>query len=354
MVTGVLDHCQQRGHEQVNFFHYPEVGLKAIVSIHSTVLGPALGGCRMRLYDNEAQALEDVMRLAEGMTYKSALAGMNLGGGKACIIADSNLQDGRTALLHKFGECLNSLNGRYITAEDMGTSVADMQKISEVSKFLTGCAKEAGGSGDPSPWTAQGVFQAILAACDFRFDSENLAGKTVALQGIGHVGYFLAEYLAEAGAQLIVCDPNPANCEKAQKQFNARVVSIAEIYDQVCDIYAPCAIGQTINPSTIGRLKCKIIAGAANNQLSSPDLYQPLITEDITYCPDFAINPGGVISVGAELNAGGWSESWVTAKIREIKSTTLSILKRSQQQGVFPEKVALQLAHERLNAAKAA
>jgi leucine dehydrogenase len=349
----VLEECARRGHEQVVFFNYPEFGLKAIVSIHSTVLGPALGGCRMRFYESESEAIDDVMRLAEGMTYKSAIAGMDLGGGKAGIIADPALSEGRKELFVQFGHCLNNLNGRYITAEDMGTSVDDMLWVRQVSKFVTGGPPAQGGSGDPSPWTALGTFKAIQAACQFRYGSMDLTGKTVSVQGIGHVGRYLAEHLIGAGASLVVSDVNEQAVEKAVAELGVRAVPTGTIYDEQVDIYAPCAVGQTVNPETIGRLKCDIIAGPANNQLSDNSMYTLIEERGMLYCPDFVINSGGVISVGAELRPGGWQESWVTEKVQAIGDTTLRVLEESKQRGRFPELVALELANERISEAAA-
>ena len=292
----VLEECSRRGHEQVVFFHYPEVGLKAIVSIHSTVLGPALGGCRMRLYENESEAIDDVMRLAEGMTYKSALAGMELGGGKACIIADPALSEGRKELFVRFGHCLNNLNGRYYSAEDMGTSVQDMVWVRQVTKFVTGGSPEQGGSGDPSPWTALGAFEAIKATCEFRYGTADLSNRTVSVQGVGHVGGYLVELLTKAGATLIVTDTNE----------------------------------QTLDDS----------------------VYDALESKQILYVPDFAMNSGGVVSVGAELRPGGWDDEWVTAKVETVGETTMNILQQSKERGRFPEVVALELAREKIQAAR--
>lgn len=346
----VFEQISQRGHEQVTFFHYPEVGLKAIVAIHNTALGPALGGCRMRLYDDEHRALEDVLRLSEGMTYKSSIAGLDLGGGKSCLIADPTMQEGRRELFLKFGECLNQLAGRYITAEDMGTSVSDVMIMREVTIYAAGFAQEKGGSGDPSPWTALGVFNAMKAACQRRFGSEQLKGRRVAVQGCGHVGMHLLKLLRDAGAHVIVSDTVDARLHEAKQQFGAEPVDVEKIYDVQCDIYAPCAAGQTVNPETLKRLRCSIIAGAANNQLTDPSVYSMIQERKLLYCPDFVINSGGVISVGGEYVEGGWKKSWVETKVAAIAETTRRILDESDRTGLFPEKVAIQLAKERVKA----
>lgn len=349
----VLAQCDARGHEQVTFFSYPEVGLKLIVGIHDTTLGPGLGGCRMRVYQSEAQALEDVMRLSEGMTYKSALADLPLGGGKSCVIADPKMSQGREALFAKIGECLNHLAGRYITAEDMGTSVSDMNEIRKVSRFVVGTDPKSGGAGDPSPWTALGVFHAIRAAVERVFPSSgDVRGKRVVVQGVGHVGMYLTEHLVKAGAEVMVCDTNPALTESAAKNLGVKAVSVDTVYDVPCDVFSPCAIGQTVNPNTIKRLSCKVIAGAANNQLSDPSVYGLLRERGVLYCPDFAINSGGVICVGAELNEGGPSIPWIQKKVDGIYTTTARVLDEAARSGRDTEVVAIELAKQRIAEAK--
>jgi leucine dehydrogenase len=353
MSGNVLAECEARGHEQVVFFNYPEVGLKAIVGIHNTVLGPGLGGCRMRLYPNEAAAIEDVMRLSEGMTYKSALAGLPLGGGKACIIADPAMKEGREALFKKFGECLNHLMGRYITAEDMGTSVDDMMAIKSASKHVAGTDPKLGGAGDPSPWTATGVFLSMQAAAERTFkEGRSLKGKRVAIQGVGHVGMYLLKHLTEAGAIVTVCDTNPANLQVASSKYNAAVVAPEAIYDVPCDIFAPCAVGQTVNQQTLPRLSCKIIAGAANNQLSDRSMYAAITTRGILYCPDFVINSGGVICVCAEVATDGGNTEWVQSKVNDIYGTTSKVLDEASRRNKFTEEVAVELAKEVIKVAK--
>jgi len=348
MSNKVLAECEKRGHEQVVFFHYPQVGLKAVIGIHNTVLGPGLGGCRMRMYQDESEALEDVLRLSEGMTYKSAIAGLDLGGGKSCIIADPEMSEGREALFEQFGKCLESLKGRYITAEDMGTSVEDVSAVRRHTTFAAGYNKKEGGSGDPSPWTALGVYQSIIAACERKFDSKDLKGRHISVQGVGHVGMYLVELLAKAGATLTVCDTSEKVLQQVSQEFSARIVDKDSIYDVECDVYAPCAIGQTVNADTIPRLRCKIIAGAANNQLSNPDVYRLIDDHKILYCPDFVINSGGVISVGAELIEGGWRESWVSDKVENIYHVIHRVLDESEKRKKFPEVVAIELAKERI------
>lgn len=349
----VLEQCAARGHEQVSFFHYPDVGLKLIIAIHDTTCGPALGGCRMRLYESEAQALDDVMRLSEGMTYKSALAGLPLGGGKSCLIADPQMRDGRESLFEKLGECLNNLAGRYVTAEDMGTSVSDMNIVRKISRFVVGTDPSQGGAGDPSPWTALGVFHAIRAAIERAFPSSaNVRGKRVVVQGVGHVGMHLVENLVKAGAHVTVCDSRGSLTENAQREFGVEVVDPEKVYDVSCDVFAPCAVGQTINPHTLSRLSCSIIAGAANNQLSGPDVYQILRQRNILYCPDFVINSGGVICVCAELSEQGPSIPWIQEKVEGIYKTTAQVLDQATMTNRDAEVVAIELAKERIAAVK--
>ena len=347
----LLKEIEQRGHEQLVFFYYPEAGLKVFVGIHNTVLGPALGGCRMRLYEDEEQAIDDVLRLSEGMTYKSSIAGLDLGGGKCCIIADPDMQKGRRELFLKFGECLNHLAGRYITAEDMGTSVTDVMTMREITKYAAGFSQEEGGAGDPSPWTARGVFNSIVAGCERRYGSKDLTGKHVTVQGVGHVGQYLVKMLKDAGCQISVSDTKEEHIKETREKCDVEVVDVDEIYEIDCDVYAPCAIGQTVNPETIPRLKCDIIAGAANNQLLDPSVYTMLDEKKITYLPDFVINSGGVISVGGEYVEGGWNEAWVTEKVKNIYNTVHRIMDESEKRNRFPETVAVELAKERVEEA---
>lgn len=344
----VFSESTKRGHEQVAFFNFPHVGLKAIVAVHNTVLGPALGGCRMRLYENESQALDDVLRLSEGMTYKSSLAGLDLGGGKACVIADPQMKEGRRELFEQLAHCMNRLGGTYITAEDMGTSVDDIMVMRSITKFAAGFSAEQGGSGDPSPWTARGVYQGILAAAERRYGSKDLKGKTISLQGVGHVGWFLLEHLTKAGAKITATDTNEVRLRKAKEEFGIEICSTDQIYDVPVQIYSPNAIGQTVNHNTLGRLKCDIIAGGANNQLIDSTVYSIIEEKKITYVPDFAINAGGVTSVAAEYIEGGYNRSWIEKKVDAIYNTIHNVLEQSAKRKKFPEVVAIELAKERV------
>ena len=354
MDVKILAEATKRGHEQVTVLNYPQVGLKAIVAIHNTALGPALGGCRMRVYQDEGQAIDDVLRLSEGMTYKSAIAGLKLGGGKSCLLVNPEMKEGRTELFLKFAECLNNLNGRYITAEDMGTTPKDISVMRQITKYAAGHPREEGGSGDPSPWTAKGVYNGLLAACDHRYGSKELRGKKIGVQGVGHVGMFLVERLVEAGAKVYVTDTNQSLIAKAVDKFGVEAVSTDAIYDLDMDIYSPCAIGQTVNAATLARLKCGIIAGAANNQLSDASVYSTITEKKILYCPDFVLNSGGVISVSAEYHEGGWKEAWVREKVQGVQNTIHQVFVESEKRGKFPEVVALELAKERVAAAEKA
>lgn len=353
MTTSLVHSCFHRGHEQVVFFNYPDFGLRVIIAIHDTTLGPSLGGCRMREYASEDQALEDVLRLSEGMTYKSALAGLPLGGGKAVILCNPALQEGRQALFHKFGECLNAVAGRYISAEDMGTSVRDVMWMREASKFVVGTDPKQGGAGDPSPWTALGVLEAMRAAVAYRSGRDpSLKGTRVSVQGIGHVGMHLVKLLSEQGAKVSVSDSHEDALVRASQEFGATAVPVEAIYDVPCDIFSPCAVGQTVNEATLKRLSCSIIAGAANNQLPDRSVYEILSAKKVVYCPDFAVNSGGVICVSAEMRQGAPDMNWVEKKVRGIFDTTMQVLVEAERRGRFPEEVAVELAKERIAAAK--
>lgn len=352
MNIDLLKEAQKRGHEQVTFFNYPQVGLRAVVGIHNTALGPALGGCRLRLYEDETNAVDDALRLSEGMTYKSALAGLDLGGGKAVIIVDPAIKEGRRELFLQFGRCLNALAGRYITAEDMGSSVEDMMVLREVTNYAAGYPQSEGGSGDPSPWTARGVFYSIQAVCERQYGTKDLKDRHVAIQGAGHVGMILLELLKEAGAKVTITDTESSVLELAKGKYEAEVVDIDKIYDVDCDVYAPCAVGQTVNVDTIPRLKCDMIIGAANNILSDSSVYPLLNEKGILYCPDFVVNAGGIISVGAEYIKDGWNESWVAGKTSDIAKTIIRVLDESKRTGEFTEVVAVKLAQQRVKEAE--
>jgi len=289
-------------HEKVSFFYDQATGLKAIIAIHNTNLGPALGGCRMWDYASDEDALYDVLRLSQGMTYKAALAGLPLGGGKSVIIGDPKKVKSE-ALMKSMGRAVESLGGKYIIAEDVGTSVEDMNQMSETCNHVSGLLKNNEGSGDPSPVTAHGVFVGIKSAVQYRLQREDLRGLKIAVQGLGHVGFHLCELLHDEGALLFVTDIDQEKVTHAVQQFGATAVGLDEIYDVDADIFSPCALGATINDETIKRLKVKIVAGAANNQLAEVRHGQMFAEHNILYAPDYAINVGGVISVYYEYAA---------------------------------------------------
>ncbi|MDX1543759.1 MAG: Glu/Leu/Phe/Val dehydrogenase dimerization domain-containing protein, partial [Christiangramia sp.] len=288
-------------HEQIVFCNDKDTGLKAIIGIHNTVLGPALGGTRMWNYTSEWEALNDVLRLSRGMTFKSAITGLNLGGGKAVIIGDAK-KDKSPELMKRFGEFVHSLGGKYITAEDVGMETSDMDSVREVTPYVTGISESKGGAGNPSPITAYGVFMGLKASAKFKYGNDNLEGKKVMVQGIGHVGETLVEYLTGDGAEVFISDINEDRLQEVSRKYGAQIFNGRDIYSADVDIYAPCALGATVNDETIERLKVDIIAGAANNQLADEVAHGGILQKKgIVYAPDFLINAGGIINVYAEL-----------------------------------------------------
>jgi leucine dehydrogenase len=344
-VNTVLSDMSVYNHEQVVFCQDKATGLKAIIAVHNTVCGPALGGTRMWNYTSEADAVTDVLRLSRGMTYKNALAGLNLGGGKAVIIGDSKTQKNE-ALFRRFGKFVNSLGGKYITAEDVGISPQDMTWVNMETNHVAGLP---GKSGDPSPVTAFGVYMGMKACAKQQFGSDSLAGKKVAVQGVGHVGEYLVKHLTAEGAKVYITDINEELLKRVATTYKAEVVGLNDIYDLDMDIYAPCALGATVNDDTLSRLKCSIIAGAANNQLKQEDKHGKIVMEKgLIYAPDFMINAGGVINCYAEV--ANLSAEWAMAKAEDIYNTTTNILKRSKDQNIPTYAIANQMAEERIEA----
>lgn len=338
------------GHEQIVFCNDEDTGLKAIIGIHNTVLGPALGGTRMWTYTSEWEALNDVLRLSRGMTYKSAITGLNLGGGKAVIIGDAKTQK-NDDLMRKFGEFVDSLGGKYITAEDVGMETRDMDIIREVTPHVTGISESKGGSGNPSPVTAYGVYMGMKAASKYKFGTEKLEGKKVLVQGIGHVGETLVKHVTDEGAQVIINDINENRLEELSKKYNANVVLGNDIYGLDVDIYAPCALGATINDETIHKLNAKVIAGAANNQLADEIKHGRLLKEKgIAYAPDFLINAGGIINVYAELE--GYNKEESLRKTENIYNTTLEIFQLSEKENITTHRAAFDIAQNRIDTRK--
>lgn len=347
-MMGLFQDLETYGHEQVAFFHDKESGLKSIIGVHSTVLGPALGGCRMWKYADEAAAVRDVLRLSRGMTYKAAVAGLKLGGGKAVIIGDARTEK-TPELLTAFGKSVQAMGGRYITAEDVGMSVKDIDHIRTYTNYAVGGSNE-GGSGDPSVMTAFGVFQGMKAALKFAGLGEKLEGVRVSIQGVGNVGYHLCSYLSAAGAKLIITDIYPNQIERIVQEFGAEVVSPDQIYSVDCEVFAPCALGAILNARTIPQLNCKIVAGSANNQLETDADGQALQNRGIVYAPDYAINSGGLINVAAELD--GYNHKRVLDKVSQVYNTIETILMRSKQEGVLPHQAADAMAEQRLSVAR--
>ncbi len=330
-------------HEKVTFFYDKETGLKAIIAIHNTNRGPGLGGCRIWPYAEEQQAVTDALRLSRGMTYKAAMANLPFGGGKAVIIADSH-KDKSPALLRAFGKCVEQLNGRYITAEDVGTSVEDMAFIREETSHVVGLP---GGSGDPSPFTAIGVYESIRSAVLYRLEKSSLEGVNVAVQGLGHVGYHLCKLLAEDKAHLIVTDIDSDLIEKAVAEFNAVSVFPEDIYGVDADVFAPCALGAIINDQTIPQLKCKVVTGSANNQLESHAHGEILSKMNILYAPDYVVNAGGLIDVYYEGTT--YNADIVKVHVQGIHDTLLDVFHRAEKLHISTSEAADLIAEERFN-----
>ncbi len=338
-------------HEEIVFFNDEDSGLKAIVGIHNSVLGPALGGVRMWNYATEWDALNDVLRLSRGMTYKAAVSGLNQGGGKAVIIGDSKTQK-TDALMRKFGEFIHSLGGKYLTAEDMGMDTHDMDIIREVTPYVTGVSEEKGGSGNPSPFTALGVYMGMKGAAKYQFGSENLTGKKVLVQGIGHVGEILVKYLTEEGAIVTINDINEQALELVSKKYNTNIHRGMDIYDLDVDIYAPCAMGATLNDTSISQLKAKVIAGAANNQLADEIKHGKLLQKKgIAYAPDFLVNAGGIINIYREV--ANISKEEAVQRTENIFNTTQEILHLAQEKNLSSHQAAFNLAQKRIDDRKA-
>ena len=333
-------------HEQIVFCHDKDTGLKAIIGIHNTVLGPALGGTRMWKYNNEWEALNDVLRLSRGMTYKSAISGLDLGGGKAVIIGDAKT-DKNPELMQKFGEFVHSLSGKYITAEDVGMVTAAMDTVRDVTPYVTVISEARGGSGNPSPVTAYGVYMGMKAAAKYQFGSDNLAGKKILVQGIGHVGETLVSHLCKEGALVQMVDLSAQRLEEVSQKYGAQIFTGDDMYSADVDIYAPCALGATINDDTVYKIKAKVIAGAANNQLANENVHGPILQErGIVYAPDFLINAGGIINVYGEIAHYGKEEA--LRRTENIYNTTLEIFDYAVQHQMTPQKAAMAIAENRI------
>ena len=341
----IFDTISSTGHEEVVFCHNKDAGLKAIIAIHNTVLGPALGGLRMWPYKSEQEAVNDALRLSRGMTYKNAVAGLNIGGGKAVIIGDP-AKDKSEALFRAFGRFVNSLNGRYITAEDVGIDVNDMEHVFRETEFVTGVHQVHGGSGDPSPFTAYGTLQGLMAALSVKFGNEDVGKYTYAVQGAGHVGMEFIKLLREQKAKVYVTDINKDLVKQAVDEFGCTAVGLDEIYDTDADVYSPCALGGTVNEATLPRLKCKISCGAANNQLANDAIGDEVEKRGMLYAPDYAVNAGGVMNVSLEID--GYNRERAMRMMRTIYVNVGRIFQIAKRDNIPTYKAADRMAEERI------
>lgn len=346
--AGVFGSLAQMGHEQVVFCNDEATGLKAIIAIHNTALGPALGGTRMWNYATEQEALTDVLRLSRGMTFKAAISGLNLGGGKAVVIGDvSKLKT--EAFMRRFGKFVNSLNGKYITAEDVNMKTQDMEYIGMETRHVTGLPESMGGSGDPSPVTAYGVYLGMKSTAKKVYGNDSLSGKKIAVQGVGQVGMHLVDHLVKEGAKVSITDISEEKVKMLVDKYGVSAVGMDDIYDMDMDIYAPCALGASINDNTIPRLKCAIIAGAANNQLKDEHKHgYMLIDRSITYAPDFLINAGGLINVYNEY-LGNYNRKRSLEQAEKIYTTNLNILQLADREKISSQEAAIKLAEKRID-----
>ena len=344
----IFQEMNKYGHEQIVFVRDEKTGLNAIIAIHNTKLGPALGGSRFWNYASEDEALFDVLRLSRGMTLKNAAAGLKLGGGKAVIIGDPQKLKS-SEFFHAYGRFINSLGGKYYTAEDVNINAQDVAQINEVTKFVSGTPAV---SGSPSPFTARGVFMGMKAGASVKFGSDSLSGKTVAIQGLGSVGYALCEHLHKEGAKLKVYDINTAVVEKAKKELGAVLVTADELLATACDVFAPCAMGAVFNTENVKNLKCQLIAGAANNVLLDAATGDALDKMGILYLPDYIINAGGVINCGMEITDGTYDVNVVKAKVEKIYDTTLKIIALAKEKRISTSKAADEYAEGIVNQGK--
>lgn len=338
------------GHEQVVFCQDKDTGLKAIIGVHNTILGPALGGTRMYDYATEWDALNDVLRLSRGMTYKAAITGLNLGGGKAVIIGDPK-KIKTPELMKRFGKFVHTLGGKYYTAEDVGMETSDMDTVREVTPYVTGISEAKGGAGNPSPVTAYGVYMGMKAATKFTYGNAGLEGKRILVQGIGHVGEELVRLTSEEGAKVVISDINEERLTEVSTKYRVDIYRGDDLYAEKADIYAPCALGATINDKTIDKLNVKIIAGAANNQLANENIHGALLQKkEIVYAPDFLINAGGIINVYAEIE--GYGREQIIAKTENIYDTTLDILNKAKATSMTTNAAAISIAEDRIASRK--
>ena len=345
-----IETLQKDEFEQIVYCSDPKVGLKAIIAVHSTALGPAVGGCRMWNYASEEEALTDVLRLSKGMTYKASVAGLNWGGGKSILIGDSKTIKSKQ-LLERFGEFVNRLGGTYVTAKDVGIGAEDLKTIKTKTPYVLGIDGEPGSSGDPSPGTAWGVYHGMKSCAKEAFGVDSMKDLKIVVQGLGSVSYYLLEHLIADGAKIIGCDVDQAAIDRATLKYGIEIVRPDAIYDVPCDIFAPCALGATINGDTLGRLKTRIIAGAANNQLASSGDGLEVTRREILYAPDYVINAGGLINIyyeGVEAGTGGYDRRRAFEHVERIGKTITQILKRALDEKLPTHVIADRMAEERV------
>jgi len=351
----LFDSPAYKGHESVHAFHDEKTGLKAIIAVHSTARGPAAGGCRMWAYESAEAALVDVLNLSRGMSYKNAVADLELGGGKSVIIGDSRTQK-TPELFEAFGRAVECLGGRYWTAEDVGVSVADIMHAAKTTQYAVGIEGRPSASGDPSPVTAEGVFRGIELAARHGLGAQDVNGLTVAIQGVGHVGAILAEKLRAAGARLVISDVNQEALDRVSAATGARVVGPDAIFEAEADVFAPCALGGAISAESLDRLKARVIAGGANNQLAAPEVGRELFERGFTYAPDYVINGGGIINVASEVHGiqhdHAHNPDWVEGKLSRLMETLDEILARSKAERRPSHELADEIAEARIGAAR--
>ncbi|MEM7729496.1 MAG: Glu/Leu/Phe/Val dehydrogenase dimerization domain-containing protein [Pseudomonadota bacterium] len=343
----IFSHSDFDDHEAVHAFSDPESGLRAFIAVHNTNRGPSSGGTRFWAYESDADALSDVLRLSRAMSYKNAMAQLDIGGGKAVVMRPEEPFD-REALFAAYGRCIEAIGGTYITAEDVGVSPEDMAVIKTQTDHVAGLMVGDNASGDPSPVTADGVFRGLKVAVRNAFGSDELSGRRVAVQGLGSVGYALAEHLAEAGAELLVADIDADILERAARELSAEIVAPETIHAAEADIFAPCALGGAINADSVGELKAKVVAGAANNQLRTPDMAEALKSRGILYAPDYVINAGGIINIAAEVS-GRYDPNWVEGKLVQLEETLEAVFARAAHEGRTTAGIADDMARERMS-----
>ncbi len=345
----VFENPNAAGHEKLVFARDDESGLRCIVAIHSTELGPALGGTRFYPYASEADALTDVLRLSAAMTLKNAAAGLDLGGGKAVVIGDPRTLKGER-LLRALARVIDGLGGQYLTAEDVGMTLGDMDLMRRETPYVTGGSVDEGGSGDPSPVTARGLLASLRAAAKFHWGSDDLGGKHVVVQGVGKVGFAFARHLRDAGSRVTVTDVNASAVERAVAELGAECVGPGEEFEVECDVFSPCALGAQVNELTIPKLRCEMVVGSANNQLATPEDGERLVQRGILYAPDFVVNAGGVMNIFEELQEQGYSVERALRRVDGLYDGTLAVLEKARSEGVRTEVAAERLARERIAA----